>query len=202
MNEAGKAPSRTAQRRGQDSTTALRKIGMTPEWPAAVRIVRSERRKRTSSARVDGDTILVQVPAGLSPAEERRVTDKLVERLRAQRLRRQLNTDGELEERARELNRRYFAGRLQWSAVEYVTDQERRLGSCTPSTGRIRISHRLADVPAWVRDYVLVHELAHLEHPNHSRRFWAAVNHYALAERARGYLMALNLRGDEPDDEL
>jgi len=83
-----------------------------------------------------------------------------------------------------------------------VTDRERRLVSCTPKPGAIRISHRLATVPQWVCDYVIVHELAHLEHPNHSKAFWTAVNRYRLAERARGYLMALNLRGDEADSEL
>ena len=87
-----------------------------------------------------------------------------------------------------------------------MTNQERRFGSCSPQRRVIRISDRLAPAPAWVRDYVIVHELAHLVHPNHGKRFWALVKRYALAERARGYLMALGMEaasetsGEEPED--
>jgi predicted metal-dependent hydrolase len=45
-------------------------------------------------------------------------------------------------------------------------------------------------MPDWVRDYVLIHEMAHLIEPNHSKSFWDIVSRYELAERARGYLMA------------
>lgn len=171
-------------------------------WPAAVEVVRSARRTRTIGARISGDTVIVMLPARLSEAEERRWTEQMVGRLRAARLRHALNRDRTLHERAKALNGGYFQGRLTWTSIEYVTDQQRRLGSCTPATGTIRLSHRLADVPEWVLDYVIVHELAHLDHPNHSEAFWKAVNRYRLAERARGYLIALDLRGDEPDAEL
>ena len=166
-------------------------------WPASVRIVRSPRRTRTVSARVEGDAVLVMLPAGMPAARETELVERMVARLRAGRERRALNRARPLEARAAELNRQYFGGRLRWSSIEYVTDQQRRYGSCTPATGAIRISHRLAAVPEWVRDYVLMHELAHLEHPGHSRSFWQAVNRYRLAERARGYLMALELAEDE-----
>ncbi len=86
--------------------------------------------------------------------------------------------------------------------IKWVTNQEKRYGSCTPSTATIRISDRVASLPLWVLDYVLVHELAHLVEANHSARFWKLVAKYPLAERARGYLMAIGLEGDAgPGDE-
>ena len=48
-------------------------------------------------------------------------------------------------------------------------------------------------MPAWVRDYVVMHELAHLLVAGHGPRFWELVNRYPLTERARGYLMAVGL---------
>jgi predicted metal-dependent hydrolase len=43
-------------------------------------------------------------------------------------------------------------------------------------------------MPAWVIDYVLLHELAHLVVPSHNSAFWALVARYPKTERARGYL--------------
>ncbi|HDH81753.1 MAG TPA: M48 family peptidase, partial [Thermoplasmatales archaeon] len=76
-------------------------------------------------------------------------------------------------------------------------NQGRRFGSCTPEDKKIRISDRLADMPPWVRDYVIVHELAHLIQPDHSKKFWELVNRYRYAERARGYLMAVGMESDD-----
>jgi predicted metal-dependent hydrolase len=45
-----------------------------------------------------------------------------------------------------------------------------------------------------VLDYVIVHELAHLEVAGHNDRFWQLVNRYPLTERARGYLIAVDHR--------
>jgi predicted metal-dependent hydrolase len=137
------------------------------------------------------------VPAGLSPEEERAWALKLGSRILKTRRRQELNQDGDLAARAQELNTRYFEGKLQFADVRYVTNQQQRFGSCTPSQGTIRIADRVAKLPPWVRDAVLVHELAHLAEGNHSARFWKLANRYPLMERARGYLMALGL--DEGD---
>lgn len=116
-------------------------------------------------------------------------------------LRRARPSDEGLERRAAELNRRFFGGRLRWASVAYAP-QQRRWGSCTFTAGVIRISDRAARVPEFVRDYILVHELAHLVHADHGPHFWELVNGYPLAERARGYLLALDHAGGDAWEPL
>jgi hypothetical protein len=157
-----------------------------------VKIVRSQQRAKTVSARAVDGVFVVQAPAHMSDAELQPVVDKLLQRWQRRQQKNSLD-DAALERRARELNRQYFGGKLQWQSMRWVSNQNGRHGSCTPSQGTIRISHRLATMPAFVRDYVLVHELAHLLEPNHGPRFWRLVNQYPRTERARGYLMAVGL---------
>jgi len=52
-----------------------------------------------------------------------------------------------------------------------IRNQRTRWGSCSPS-GRISLNWRLIQLPPAVSDYVLLHELTHLRHLNHSARFW------------------------------
>jgi predicted metal-dependent hydrolase len=69
-----------------------------------------------------------------------------------------------------------------------VRDQRSRWGSCSTS-GRISLNWRLVQMPAGVRDYILLHELAHLHHPDHSRRFWRELERLCPWHReARGWL--------------
>ena len=55
-----------------------------------------------------------------------------------------------------------------------VVDQRRRWGSCDVH-GTLRINWRIVQAPSTLIDYVLAHELVHLEHEGHGRAFWAAL---------------------------
>jgi predicted metal-dependent hydrolase len=55
-----------------------------------------------------------------------------------------------------------------------VRNQRSRWGSCSVR-GTVSLNWRLVQMPDWVRDYVILHELMHLREMNHSRRFWRCV---------------------------
>ena len=100
-------------------------------------------------------------------------------------------SDVRLATRARALNERHFGGRLRWTSIGFA-DMSHLWGSCTFTSGDIRIASRAAALPDWVLDYLLVHEMAHLEHSDHGLAFRELEGRYPLTERARGYLMALD----------
>ncbi len=52
-----------------------------------------------------------------------------------------------------------------------IKDQKKRWGSCS-SRGNVNLNWRLMLMPPEVMDSVLIHELAHLVHPNHSMDFY------------------------------
>jgi predicted metal-dependent hydrolase len=154
-----------------------------------VEVVRSPRRRKTVQAREVAGVLQVSIPASMTLAEEQHWVSEMVGRME----RRAAAGSVGLEERARTLAYRY--GLPLPDSIRWVDNQNWRWGSCTPADRSIRISSRLAREPAWVIDYVLVHELAHLAVHGHGTRFWALVERYPLTERARGFLIA---RGREP----
>ncbi|MGX6605844.1 M48 metallopeptidase family protein [Micromonosporaceae bacterium Da 78-11] len=168
-----------------------------------VEVRRSQRRRRTVSAYRDGERVVVLIPDRFSRAEETEWVERMLARLiaREERLRR---TDDELLARARRLINRYLTdhvGHAVPASVRWVTNQNGRWGSCTPDDATIRISHRIQEMPDWVIDYVLLHELSHLVVPSHSAHFWELVNRFPKAERARGYLEGISAAsGMELDD--
>ena len=73
-----------------------------------------------------------------------------------------------------------------------------RWGDCQVKTGRLAFSRMLAEQPEQLIEYVVVHELCHLIHPDHSPAFWAQVERVMPDWRDRR--RALNGRG-RPSEE-
>jgi len=154
-------------------------------------IKRSKKRKKTIQARMVKGKMEVLAPAFISDATLKTHIERLQARLKKREV---LNgaprNDAHLLARADYLNRKYFEGDLAWNSICYSAFQEKRRGSCNCATRCIRISVRMAGLPQWVEDYVIMHELSHLLEPNHGKRFKALVSRYPLSERAIGFLMA------------
>jgi hypothetical protein len=148
---------------------------------------RSTRRRRTATAYAQDGVVVVQLPAGLEPREEEHLVTRLVRKVTGAHRAASLGGDAALARRAARLADDYLDG-VRPTAVRWSRRMDRRHGSCTPGSGTIRISERLATYPAYVLDYVLVHELAHLHHADHSPAFWELVARYPQAQRARGFL--------------
>ena len=152
--------------------------------PLEIQVIRSKRRKKTAEARLRGQVLDIRIPAATSIADEKHFVDHFVSRF--ERSRRASLID--LEARANRLAAQY--GLPSPTSIRWVSNQNQRWGSCTPTYGTIRLSNRMAGFPHWVIDYVIVHELAHLAEHGHGRAFWALVEPFPYVERARGYLIA------------
>jgi predicted metal-dependent hydrolase len=88
----------------------------------------------------------------------------------------------------RDAARSYAEGRIaDWPGAKpqrvRITDTTTRWGSYS-TTGTLSMSWRLLLAPEQVFDYVIVHELAHLEHLDHGPEFWAAVTRALPSWRA------------------
>ncbi len=156
-----------------------------------VEIRRSTRRRRSVQAYRDGEQIVVLMPAALAAPEREEWTRRMVGRVLSQEHRRRAaapRSDAALEERARALSAAHLGNRARPTSIRWVTNQNSRWGSCTPSTGAIRLSHRLQEMPSWVIDYVIVHELAHLLVPGHGPDFTELCARYPLTTKAEGFL--------------
>lgn len=75
-----------------------------------------------------------------------------------------------LSEKATEFASRLF---VQYKKI-YIKDQKSCWGSCS-SKGNLNFNWRILLAPEPVCDYVVIHELCHLVHMNHSGDFWALV---------------------------
>ncbi len=162
-----------------------------------VEIVRSARRRSTVSASLVEGRVVVRAPAHISAAELDAIVPGLVRRVLGKQ-RRGAPSDEALTKRAATLSRAYLDGRAVPKSVRWVGNQHRRWGSCTTTTGEIRLSDRLQRMPQYVIDYVLVHELAHLLHADHGPAFKALTARYPAGEKAEAFLAGVSFGSGLP----
>lgn len=140
-----------------------------------------EKKRSTSSANIKEAAILLSLDQNIFGVNKSETIKTLLSRVLAKKYKH------EVEKRLELINKHYFGHAVKRLRLKY---NRSNWGSCSNS-GNINISTRLLMAPQWVRDYVIVHELAHMNEMNHSKKYWKIVEKvYPEYKKAEKWLKA------------
>ncbi|OAV59495.1 M48 metallopeptidase family protein [Enteractinococcus helveticum] len=166
-----------------------------------IRLIASSRRRKTISASVRDGMIQLSVPMNMRDAEIVSSARSLIAKIKArQRRSNRFQSNPELFERAVHLARVWLKAEVRPTSVVWSDRQTTLWGSCTATTGAIRISTMLRGMPQWVIDGVLVHELAHLKYAGHGQEFQDFTRRYPRMAEADAFLDGVAFAQRRGDD--
>ena len=146
------------------------------------------KRVKNINARLHGNTLSVSAPRRVSVRELDETILQLARRLVRRSRADAVNSSGGAEAIARKVAAR-FPKALEVTEVRFVTNQTARWGSYSSQTGIIRLNAALRQMPPWVLEAVVAHELAHVVYLDHSPAFWELVRSVCpKTDRARAFL--------------
>lgn len=166
-----------------------------------VQVIRSGRKSLGLEVRPDG-TVLARIPARLSDRELKAFIEKqqdwILKKVDQVKKRADARTkikvpsvdalsDAEIQKIKDKIADRvkYYCAVMQVTVGRItIRNQKTRWGSCS-SAGNVNFNYQLYYLPDELLDYVVVHELAHRRHMNHSKEFWSEVARYCPDYRAR-----------------
>lgn len=117
------------------------------------------------SGKIDSEKIIIKIPQLVKTENKNDYLSKMISRLIA------INYKEKITKKLSDFNNIHQFGKLNNVRLK---NNSTNWGSCS-SKNNINISIRLLLAPEWVVDYVLIHELSHLKHRNHSTSFWQEV---------------------------
>ena len=159
-----------------------------------ISVIRSARKSLGLEVR-DANTVLARIPARVSDRELKAFVENhrswILEKtaVMAEREENRKSTPAPLPELLSKTDRmkvqlkigkrvRHYC-EIMGVTVGYVAvkNQKTRWGSCS-AKGNVNFNYQLAFLPEELLDYVVIHELAHRRHMDHSREFWEEVEKY------------------------
>ncbi len=170
------------------------------EDPMKYEIIRSDRRTVTIS--IKEGRVILRGPMRLSDKDAEKIIlshEKwILEKLEKHKNRKAVdeNLSDEQIAELRVQAKKYFKDKAEYFSkimnLKYgritITGAKTRFGSCS-SKRNISFSYRLMLYPEAAREYVVVHELAHLVEMNHSKRFYAIIERYLPDYKERRRLL-------------
>jgi predicted metal-dependent hydrolase len=148
----------------------------------------SRKRVKNINARLVGDELRVSAPVRVTARELASAIDELARRLVRRQRAKAVNVEHDALQLARKVALR-FPNPPRIARAEFSTNQRGRWGSYSQRTRSIRLNAALREMPTWVMEAVVAHELAHVVYPDHSPAFWRLLRGVCPAtDRARAFL--------------
>jgi len=158
-----------------------------PKGLPEFKVVRNQRRRRSMSAYRNAGVIEIHIPAKMSKRQELEAIPEMIAMV-LRREAKERKSDQQLLDIGLTLLKKYLPdfsttpASINWRAMN------ERWGSCTTVDRSIRISDRLIGAPAFVLNYIIFHELIHLQVPGHDDQFKYYLNRYEDQARAEAFL--------------
>lgn len=169
-----------------DASTSINIDGIT------LRLVLQRKRVRNINARLRKETLFVSAP----PHATQQLLDQVIPDLARRLVRRVHARKVNVAEDAIALVQKVaarFPNRPEVAHVEFVATQMSRWGSYSSRTRTIRLNAALRDMPRWVLEAVVAHELAHVTYMHHGPEFWQLLRSVDPdVDRADGFLAGVS----------